>query len=227
MSIYIQGFLVALKGLPITVGVTAFALIIGAALGLLLALMKISKNKFLSIIARIYIEIVRGTPMIVQALIVAYGIPVLLQSQGVPFKWPFLIIPAMMVCGLNSAAYMAEVIRGGIQAVDAGQVEAALSLGMSKKQVNRLIVLPQAFRIVIPSFGNEFITLIKETAVLSFVGVVEILRSAQLWNAATFETFAAYLGAAAVYLCLTYPLSKGVSALEKKLSTDTPAKGSN
>ena len=114
--------------------------------------------------------------MIVQALIMAFGIPYLLQQNGIPFKWPELIIPAMIVCGLNSAAYMAEVIRGGIQAVDPGQVEAAQSLGMSKGQINRLIVLPQAFRIVIPSFGNEFITLIKETAVLSYVGIVEILR---------------------------------------------------
>ena len=86
--------------------------------------------------------------------------------------------------------------------MDPGQVEAAQSLGMSKGQINRLIVLPQAFRIVIPSFGNEFITLIKETAVLSYVGIVEILRSAQLWNAATLATFPAYIGAAVVYLAL-------------------------
>lgn len=158
--------------------------------------------------------------MIVQALIMAFGIPYLLQQHGIAFKWPDLLIPAMLVCGLNSAAYMAEVIRGGIQAVDPGQVEAAHSLGMSKGQINRLIVLPQAFRIVIPSFGNEFITLIKETAVLSFVGIVEILRSAQLWNAATLATFPAYIGAAVVYLALTFPLSKGVAALEKHLNKE-------
>ena len=91
---------------------------------------------------------------------------------------------------------------------------------MSKRQINRLIVLPQAFKIVIPSFGNEFVTLIKETSVLSFVGVVEILRSAQLWNASSFETFPAYIGAAIVYLMLTYPLSKGVSALEKRMAKE-------
>ena len=101
--------------------------------------------------------------------------------------------------------------------MDPGQVEAAQSLGMSKGQINRLIVLPQAFRIVIPSFGNEFITLIKETAVLSYVGIVEILRSAQLWNAATLAT---YIGAAVVYLALTFPLSRGVAALEKRLAKE-------
>ncbi len=220
MEVYLQGILVAIKGTPITIGVSLFSVIIGAAVGLGLALLKKSEKKVLSIIAKIYIEIVRGTPMIVQALIMAYGIPYLLQQNGIMFKWPHLIIPAMIVCGLNSAAYMAEVIRGGIQAVDPGQVEAAQSLGMSKSQVNRLIVLPQAFRIVIPSFGNEFVTLIKETAVLSFVGVVEILRSAQLWNASTFETFPAYIGAAIVYLMLTYPLSKGVAALEKRMAKE-------
>ena len=220
MNPYLQGIIVALKGAPMTIGVSLFAVAVGALVGLCFALMKKSEKKIVQRIAKIYIEVVRGTPMIVQALIMAYGIPYLLQQSGIAFKWPHLIIPAMIVCGLNSAAYMAEVIRGGIQAVDPGQVEAAQSLGMSKRQINRLIVLPQAFKIVIPSFGNEFVTLIKETSVLSFVGVVEILRSAQLWNASSFETFPAYIGAAIVYLMLTYPLSKGVSALEKRMAKE-------
>lgn len=224
MKVYLEGVLVALKGLPETLGVSLFALVVGAALGLCFALMKKSENKLIRIISKIYIEIVRGTPMIVQALIVSYGIPLLLQGKGISFNWPRLIIPAMLVCGLNSAAYMAEVIRGGIQAVDPGQIEAAQSLGMTKSQVNRLIVLPQAFKIVIPSFGNEFVTLIKETAVLSFVGVVEILRSAQLWSASTFETFPAYIGAAVVYIMITYPLSKGVTALEKHMAKEIDQK---
>lgn len=220
MEVYLKGFTIGLKGAPITLGVSLFAVITGAVLGLFFALMKKSDRKIIQILSKIYVEVVRGTPMIVQALIVSMGIPILLQSKGINFTWPHLIIPAMLVCGLNSAAYMAEVIRGGIQAVDPGQIEAAQSLGMTKGQITRLIVLPQAVRIVIPSFGNEFISLIKETAVLSFVGVVEILRSAQLWNAATFETFPAYIGAAAVYLMITFPLSKGVAALEKYMAKE-------
>lgn len=220
MSIYLDGFLVALRGAPMTLGVCLFAVLLGTIFGLIIALMKTSKVKILKFISTIYIEIVRGTPMIVQALIMAYGIPYLLQQNGVYFKWPQLLIPAMLVCGLNSAAYLAEVIRGGLQAVDHGQIEAAHSLGMTKKQVLRLIVLPQAFKITLPSFGNEFVTLIKETAVLSFVGVVEILRSAQLWNASTFETFPAYVGAAAVYLIITFTLSRGVFLLEKRLNRE-------
>ena len=158
--------------------------------------------------------------MVVQALILAYGVPIFLQNNGIAFKWPELIIPALLVCGLNSAAYMAEVIRGGIQAIDPGQIEAAQSLGMSKGQINRLIILPQAFKIVIPSLGNEFVTLIKETSVLSFVGVEETLRKAALFSAATLNVFEAYVGAAIVYLMMTYPLSKAVQALEKHLAKE-------
>lgn len=220
MEVYLKGIMVALKGAPLTIGVSLFAVVLGALVGLFFALLKKSENKICRAIASIYVEVVRGTPMIVQALIVSFGIPYVLQQNGIMFKWPHLIIPAMIVCGLNSAAYMAEVIRGGIQAVDPGQIEAAQSLGMSKGQVTRLIVLPQAFKIVIPSFGNEFITLIKETAVLAFVGIVEILRSAQLWNASSLETFPAYIGAAIVYMMLTIPLSKGVGLLEKRMAKE-------
>ena len=170
-----------------------------------------------------YIQEVRTVPMLVQALILAYGIPKLLQDSGIPFKWPYLVIPAIIVCGLNSAAYVAEVIRSGLQAVDAGQMEAARTLGMSKSLAMRIIVIPQAFKIVLPSFGNEFITLLKETSVLSYVGVVEVLRKGTLWNAATFNTFQAYIGVALVYLLLTIPLSKLIKHLEKRMATDGDA----
>ncbi|MGI6177147.1 MAG: amino acid ABC transporter permease [Eubacterium sp.] len=218
MALYLKGFLIAAKGIPMTVAVSLFALLLGVAFGLILALIRTSQIKILKAISEIYIEIVRGTPMIVQALVMAYGLPYLLQSNSIEFRWSNLIIPAMLVCGLNSAAYMAEVIRGGLQAVDAGQIEAAQSLGMTKGQIMKLVVLPQAIKIVIPSFGNEFVTMIKETAVLSYVGVVEVLRSAQLWNAATYNTFEAYIGAAAVYFCLTFPLSKLIGVLEKRMN---------
>ena len=198
-----KAFTFALTGVPATIFVSLVAVIIGTFVGLLFALMKKSDNKIISGISKAYIEIVRGTPMIVQALIVAFGIPAFLQSNDIMFKWPDLIIPALLVCGLNSAAYMAEVIRGGIQAVDPGQIEAAQSLGMTKGQINKLLVLPQAFKIVIPSLGNEFVTLIKETAVLSFVGIEETLRKAALFNAATYSTFEAYIAVAIIYLMMT------------------------
>ncbi|MCQ2547644.1 MAG: amino acid ABC transporter permease [Clostridia bacterium] len=220
MGTYLEGILVALKGVPMTLAVAIIAVAIGFCVGLLLALMKLSKKKILRAISNVYVEIIRGTPLLVQALIFAYGLP-----QVFGFHYPRyvfgisgLIIPAIIVCGFNSAAYMAEVIRGGIQAVPKGQREAALALGMSRIQVMKLVVIPQAFKIVVPSLGNEVITMIKETSVLSYVGVVEILRQAALWNASTFETFPAYVGAAIVYLCLTIPLSRLVKLIEVKLA---------
>ena len=216
--LYVKGFLVALQGVPVTVGVTLIAMVTGVVLGLVLALMKMSRIKVLTALASLYIEIIRGTPLIVQALIMAYGLPQLLQSSGISFRWPYLIIPAVIVCGLNSAAYVAEVIRSGIQAVDKGQMEAARSIGMTRAQAMKLIVIPQALKIVLPSFGNEFVSLIKETSVLSYVGVVEILRNGALWNAATFNTFEAYIGVALVYMLLTIPSSKLVKHLEKKMA---------
>ena len=216
--LYVKGFLVALQGVPVTVGVTLIAMVTGVVLGLVLALMKMSRIKVLTALASLYIELIRGTPLIVQALIMAYGLPQLLQSSGISFRWPYLIIPAVIVCGLNSAAYVAEVIRSGIQAVDKGQMEAARSIGMTRAQAMKLIVIPQALKIVLPSFGNEFVSLIKETSVLSYVGVVEILRKGALWNAATFNTFEAYIGVALVYMLLTIPSSKLVKHLEKKMA---------
>ncbi len=220
MEIYLKGVLTALKGAPTTLSVSLIAVVIGFGVGLGLSLMKSSHNKLLRGIASVYIEIVRGTPLLVQALIFAYGLPQIFEFSypRYIFGIPGLIIPAILVCGLNSAAYMAEVIRGGINAVPAGQIEAAKALGMRKAQVNRYVVLPQAFRIVLPSLGNEFVTLIKETSVLSYVGVVEVLRQASLWSASSFEYFPAYIGAAVVYLLMTYPLSKLIRYLERRLS---------
>ncbi len=113
---------------------------------------------------------------------------------------------------------MAEIIRSGLQAVDKGQLEAARSLGMSNGMAMRLVIIPQAVKIILPSVGNEFVTLIKETFVLSFVGVVEIMRQGALWNSTTFEIFPAYIGVALAYMILTVPLSKLIIVLERKMS---------
>lgn len=221
MSVYLKGFLIACRGIPATVAVSLIAIVIGAAFGLLLALCSQTKSKILQVLAKIYIDIVRGTPMLVQALIMAYGIPWLLQSWGIGFKWDNfggMVVPAVIVCGFNSAAYMSEVIRSGIQAIDKGQMEAARSLGMSHGMAMKLIIIPQAIRIILPAFANEFVTLIKETSVLGYVGVVEILRRGQLWNSSSFETFPAYIGVAIAYMILTIPLSKIINGYERKMA---------
>ena len=221
MGVYLKGFLIACRGIPTTVCVSLVAIVIGAAFGLLLALCSQTKSRVLQVLAKIYVDIVRGTPMLVQALIMAYGIPWLLQSWNIPFKWDNfggLVVPAVMVCGFNSAAYMSEVIRSGIQAIDKGQMEAARSLGMSHGMAMRLVIIPQAIRIILPAFANEFVTLIKETSVLGYVGVIEILRRGQLWNSSSFETFPAYIGVALAYMILTIPLSKLINGYERKMA---------
>ncbi len=218
MQDYIQGFLIACKGIPVTVSVSIMAVILGAAIGLLLALCSQAKNRPLRAVVRLFIDIVRGTPMLVQALIMAYGLVWLIQSKGVDFKWPSFIIPATLVCGLNSAAYMSEVIRSGIEAIDKGQMEAARSLGMTHSMAMRLVIIPQAIRVILPAFANEFVTLIKETSVLGYVGVAEILRRGQLWNASSYKTFPAFIGVACAYLLLTVPLSKLINGYQKKMS---------
>ena len=172
MQLYVKGFLAAIQGVPVTLGVTLASIIIGVLLGLVLALMKMSKSKALSVISGVYVEVVRGTPLVVQALILAYGLPQLLQSKGVDFKWPYLVIPAIIVCGLNSAAYVAEVIRSGIQAVDKGQMEAARSLGMTHRKAMRLIVIPQALKIVLPSSVPLILSVMKVNIGLCLVGVI-------------------------------------------------------
>ncbi|MBP3897057.1 MAG: amino acid ABC transporter permease [Mogibacterium sp.] len=218
MGIYLKGFLIACKGIPATVCVSLIAIVIGAALGLLLALCSQTKSKVLHVIAKVYVDIIRGTPMLAQALIMAYGVPWLLQSWGIDFTWPQMVLPAIIVCGCNSAAYMSEVIRSGIQAIDKGQMEAARSLGMSHGMAMRLVIIPQAIRIILPAFCNEFVTLIKETSVLGYVGVVEILRRGQLWNSSSFETFPAYIGVALAYMVLTIPLSKLINGYERRMA---------
>lgn len=217
MENYIKGFLIACQGIPTTVWVSLVAIVIGAGFGLLVALASQTQIKVLRGVAKVYVEVVRGTPMLVQALVMAYGVPQLLQTMGSDFKWADLVIPAIIVCGCNSAAYMSEVIRSGLQAVDKGQMEAARSLGMSKGMAMKLIIIPQAIKIILPAFCNEFVTLIKETSVLGYVGVVEILRHGQLWNASSFETFPAYIGVAIAYMILTIPLSKIFGRVEKKM----------
>lgn len=215
-----EGFATAFRGVPTTMGVSAVAVLIGLVLGLILALMRLSRFKVPRGLATLYIDIVRGTPLMVQALIAAYGIPVLVQSMGVQWKWPHLVIPALLCCGLNSAAYMAEIVRGGLTAVDKGQMEAAQCLGMTHRQAMHLIIIPQALRLILPPLGNEFVTMIKETAVLSVAGVTEITREGTLLSARTFDFFTAYVGVALVYLVFTITISKLVLYMEKRLKME-------
>lgn len=222
---YLVGIETAAQGIGMTLYVTVFAILIGIVVGLIMSLFKMSRNLILKIIANVYIEVVRGTPLFVQILIFAYGVPYLInQISGgaIQFNWKPIVIVGVLACGLNSGAYLAEIIRSGIQAVSKGQTEASRSLGLSSGQTMRYIVLPQAFRIIMPAMGNEFVTLIKETSILSYIGIVEITREGMLWAARDYKSFPAYIGVAIVYMCLTIPLSRVVAYMEKRMDPNAP-----
>lgn len=219
MQEYLQGVIVAAKGAPTTLLISLVAVFIGLILGLLVAMAKMSRFKILRGIATIYVDILRGTPLLVQVLILAYGIPQIISEWfGVSFHWEIKILIGFIACGVNSSAYMAEIIRSGLQAVDIGQTEAARSLGMSSAQTMRYIIIPQAFKIIVPALGNEFIALIKETAILSAAGIVEITRRGQLWASQSFLSFQAYIGVAVIYLIMTLTLSRIVAYLERRMA---------
>ena len=146
-----------------------------------------------------------------------------MSGGSVSFTWKPIVIVGIIACGLNSGAYLAEIIRSGIQAINKGQTEAARSLGMSRSQTMISIVLPQAFKVILPAMANEFVTLIKETSILSYVGIVEITREGMLWASRDFKSFPAYIGVAVIYMCMTIPLSRVVAYLEKRMASSNGA----
>ncbi|MBS6215004.1 MAG: ABC transporter permease subunit, partial [Staphylococcus aureus] len=191
-----------LKGIKITILISLIGVALGSILGAFVALMKLSKIKIISWIASIYIEILRGTPMLVQVFIVFFGITAALG----------LDISAL-VCGtialvINSSAYIAEIIRAGINAVDKGQMEAARSLGLNYRQTMKSVIMPQAIKNILPALGNEFVTLIKESSIVSTIGVGEIMFNAQVVQGISFDPFTPLLVAAALYFVLTFVLTR-------------------
>ncbi|HCY6452111.1 TPA: ABC transporter permease subunit [Staphylococcus aureus] len=201
-----------LKGIKITILISLIGVALGSILGAFVALMKLSKIKIISWIASIYIEILRGTPMLVQVFIVFFGITAALG----------LDISAL-VCGtialvINSSAYIAEIIRAGINAVDKGQMEAARSLGLDYRQTMKSVIMPQAIKNILPALGNEFVTLIKESSIVSTIGVGEIMFNAQVVQGISFDPFTPLLVAAALYFVLTFVLTRIMNMIEGRLN---------
>lgn len=206
-----------LKGVIITLEITSVSVLAGMIIGLIMALCKMSKNKILKIPAIMYIEAIRGTPIFVQILLFYFGLPPILSSIF-NIKVTFTaIVAGMIVCSINSGAYIAEIFRAGIQSIEKGQMEAARSLGLSNVQAMRYIILPQAFKRVLPPLGNEFIVLLKETSILSVIGVQELTGKAKLHVANTLDAFFTYTGVALVYLVITLSISHGLSLMERRL----------
>ena len=204
-----------LEGLLNTVVMAFFAVIIGIILGLIVSIIRNDyevnkKHKILNFISKMYVEIIRGTPVILQLMIIYY---VIFKSVNIN-----IILVGIIAFGINSGAYVSEIIRSGIKSIDKGQMEAGLSLGLKYKQVMKLIVLPEAFKNILPSLGNEFITLLKETSVGAYIGIIELTKSGDIIASRTYDYFFPLIIVALVYLILTLSLSKLVNAMERRLN---------
>lgn len=213
-----------LRGAGIAVAVVACAELIGTTLGLLVALLRLSGRRWLSVTALVYVDLVRGTPMLVQILFLYFGVPGLVSGiTGRPFTlgpaldeyYPY--VAGVTALGLNSSAYVSEIYRATLGAVDRGQTEAAKALGLSAGQTFRFVVFPQAFRVAVPPLGNEFVTLLKDTSLLSVIAVAEVVKEGEIYRARTYAVFPTYLAVALVYVAMTVTITAGLRVLERKL----------
>lgn len=208
--IYEQRWLYLLKGLGVTLEISLFSIFFSTIIGTIMAFLKMSKFKALRAIAVTYINIIRGTPVVTQLLLIYFGI---FGSVDVSKT-----IVAIFAFTINSGAYVAEIIRAGINAVDIGQMEAGRSLGMSKFQTMVKIILPQAIKKILPTYANEFIVLIKETAIVGYIAIEDLTKVGDIIRSRTFDAFMPYIIVALMYFAVTYLLTKLFGALERKLA---------
>lgn len=210
-----------ISGATITVVLSISTVILGTLIGLLMALMKLSKTKPLNWLANIYIEVFRGTPMLLQITIgflLLQGLfPSLNIGVGVLTIDLGRVIPGMLVLSLNSGAYVAEIIRGGIIAVNFGQTEASYSLGLRPSQTMRYVILPQALRNILPPLGNEFVTLIKDSSLLTTIGINELMGAAQIVVSNSYIPLEPLIVAAGIYFVMTFVTSRLLNMWEKRL----------
>ena len=207
-------------GLIVTMIISAFVVVCGTILGTTIALGKLSKIRFLRWLANAYIEIFRGTPMLVQIMI---GFQVLGKMPLPEFQLGILtedlsrLVPGIIVLSMNSGAYVAEIVRSGINAVPKGQTEAAYSLGIRPRQTMLKVILPQAIRNILPALGNEFVTIIKDSSLLATIGVMELYNGAQTTSSTTYQSLSPWLLVAVYYFVVTFITSRLVNLLERKL----------
>lgn len=203
-----------LQAVLITIALALLAEIIGVALGLVFALLKISDLRPLSLFAQVYIDVFRGTPLLVQITIIYF------TTASVGLRFTSLFLAGLVALSLNSGAYVAEIFRAGIQSIDKGQMEAGRSSGLPYAQTMRHIIVPQAFRRVIPPLTNEFVTLIKDTSLVSIIGLAELLRAARVLQSETFNG-TPLIAAALIYLAICLPLIYLTNVLERRLNRRT------
>lgn len=199
-----------LMGAGITLEITALSVGFGLIIGVIVGIARLATSKPIKFLASVYVDFIRGTPLLVQIFLVYFALPVIIGHRIDPF------IAAIAACSINSGAYVAEIFRGGIQSIDIGQTEAGRSLGLSWGQTMRYIILPQAFKRIIPPLGNEFIAMLKDSSLVSVIGFEELTRRGQLIIARTYASFEIWLAVALIYLVMTLTISRFVSYLERR-----------
>ena len=201
---------ILLMGAGVTIEITAFSVAIGFFIGLFVGIARISQFKILRIMAAVYADCIRGTPLLVQIFLIYFALPMAIGQRVEPF------IAAVAACGINSGAYVSEIFRAGIQAIDVGQMEAGRSLGLTWWQTMRFVILPQAFKNILPPLGNEFIAMLKDSSLVSVIGFEELTRRGQLIIAQTYGSFEIWMTVAVLYLIMTMAISRIVAFLEKR-----------
>ncbi|GAA4123767.1 amino acid ABC transporter permease [Aminobacter aganoensis] len=234
-DVYSQILATLVKGLWVTLFVTIVAFAMASALGLFIALLGLSSSKVLRQISRFYVEIIRGLPILVLLFWIAFvGAPAFVVGWNwvtIPLQSAGLVEPmqvrdfsllwrAILALTIAYSSFIAEIFRAGIQAVDVGQIEAAKALGLSRYQRFRLIVWPQAFRTILPPYGNDFIAMVKDSSLVSVLGVADITQMAKVYASGSFRFFETYSIVAYVYLLLTVGLSLSLRALERRIRRD-------
>ena len=207
-----------MRGVWYTVYLTVGGLFFGFLLGVTAGLMKLARPWLARKISGAYVEFIRGTPMLVQAMFLYYGVPMAVGLRIPP------LIAGVIVIAVNSGAYIAEIVRGAIQSINIGQTEAGRSIGLTRAQTMRYIIWPQAFRRMIPPLGNQFIISLKDTSLLMVIGVGELLRTGQEIVAVNFRAFEVYMAVAIVYLAMTMSIAKALRMLENRLINRTGGK---
>ena len=208
-----NAFPLLIAGACITVEITALTVFFGMIIGICVSLIRMSDFKILRWLGNVYVDFIRGTPLLIQIFLVYFALPSIIGHRVDAY------FAAISACSINSGAYMAEVFRGGIQSIDIGQMEAGRSLGMTWWQTMRYIILPQAFKRIIPPRGNEFIAMLKDSSLVSVIGFEELTRRGQLIIARTYASFEIWMAVAIIYLILTFTVARLTGLLERKFET--------
>lgn len=209
-DLIVQSVPLLIKGAGVTVEITAVAVFFGFLIGCVVGIARLCNFKVLRALANVYVDFIRGTPLLVQIFIVYFALPAVLGMRIDKF------VAAVMACSINSGAYVGEIFRAGIQSIDAGQMEAGRSLGLSWWQTMRYIILPQAFKRIIPPLGNEFIAMLKDSSLVSVIGFEELTRNGQLIIARTYASLEIWSCVALIYLFMVVVVARGVAYLEKR-----------